>query len=80
MSYQKCPVCDGTGKEPLKGLSNHSGNICQVCKGSKIIDSDTGLPPINNKMIYQDPSARGIGDINSGINGNYESQQEYFGK
>lgn len=38
MSYQKCPICNGTG------LEAHFLQ-CSVCGGQKIINEQTGLPP-----------------------------------
>ena len=35
--FQKCPICGG------------SGAMCSVCKGKKIISTETGLPPSNIK-------------------------------
>jgi DnaJ-class molecular chaperone len=42
--WQKCPICNGTGKvsEPL---SNNTSTTCTVCQGKKIISELTGLPP-----------------------------------
>lgn len=40
MSYQKCPVCEGTGEIP-----NIVGVRCMTCGGSGIIHEVTGLPP-----------------------------------
>lgn len=41
MSYQKCPLCNGTGSELTFG-----GHVaCSVCKGAKIIHTITGTPP-----------------------------------
>ena len=41
MSFQKCPICNGTGFDPTKlGLVP-----CTVCKGTKIINELTGKPP-----------------------------------
>lgn len=44
MSYQKCPCCNGTGKEYNSNF-NETASICTVCKGHKIISEITGLPP-----------------------------------
>jgi hypothetical protein len=47
MSWQRCPICEGEGNamiyDPLKGQTFYP---CSVCKGKKIIDTITGLPPI----------------------------------
>jgi hypothetical protein len=42
MSFQKCPVCDGSGKvHKAMGVSI----VCHVCNGHGIIDEVTGKPP-----------------------------------
>jgi DnaJ-class molecular chaperone len=42
--WQKCPSCNGTGFQ-------YDGQKCTVCKGNKIINTITGLPPdINNSV------------------------------
>lgn len=48
MSYQKCPICNGTGKINTYGLSTLTMEICDTCNGTKIIDDITGLPPSRN--------------------------------
>jgi DnaJ-class molecular chaperone len=68
MGFQKCPVCNGTGKQ-INTLSSSTYVQCRVCSGHGIIDELTGNPPNSLKN-----------DINGGINGNGETQQEYFGK
>jgi DnaJ-class molecular chaperone len=42
MAWQKCPVCNGTGKN-YGGLQ--SSAICPTCNGQRIISEVTGLPP-----------------------------------
>lgn len=55
MAFQKCPVCDGTGKSITE-----FGGACNVCKGYCIINSHTGLPPkkivttINTSAVEDD--------------------------
>lgn len=49
MSYQKCPVCEGLGQfidltQPLANFSNPV--TCPTCKGTRIISTLTGLPPV----------------------------------
>lgn len=42
--WQKCPVCNGTGR----GFDPHDGNTscdCKVCNGRGIINQLTGNPP-----------------------------------
>lgn len=49
MSWQKCPICYGTGYGGLK-----SSVICPTCNGQRIIHEVTGLPPnyqANKKQI-----------------------------
>lgn len=45
MSFQKCPICDGSGVEPLSGTSANTQARCLVCDGRRIINRKTGLPP-----------------------------------
>jgi DnaJ-class molecular chaperone len=57
--WQKCPICNGTGKDPL-----FQEKYCTVCNGYKIINELTGLPPVKNsgfrKMI--DPQLDNLHD------------------
>lgn len=43
--WQKCPVCDASGRVSLP-LSNNTFETCTVCKGTKIISTITGKPPV----------------------------------
>lgn len=48
--YQKCPLCEGLAYlDPFYlGFGNNSTSarvICPTCKGSRVIHSETGLPP-----------------------------------
>jgi len=48
MTYQKCPICDGSGyvPEPYTATTAFNSNVkCPACKGARIISSMTGLPP-----------------------------------
>jgi len=46
MGYQKCPVCNGTGKHtPPIGTIGDVGGSCHVCQGYGIINEATGKPP-----------------------------------
>ena len=45
--WQKCPICNGTGKDPL-----FQEKYCTVCNGYKIINELTGLPPIKNSGFH----------------------------
>lgn len=44
MGFQKCPSCGGSG------LDQYSIGLvpCPVCKGARIIDEVTGMPPRAN--------------------------------
>lgn len=44
-TFQKCPLCEGTGVDPNVLVSNISSPPCPVCNGKRIISTLTGLPP-----------------------------------
>lgn len=46
MGFQKCPVCNGTGKHSEFGLTDAT---CPVCEGKRIINEMTGRPPQDSK-------------------------------
>ena len=46
MSFQKCPVCEGTGNDPFVTTGSFTSYSCPTCKGTRIIDEVTGLPPV----------------------------------
>jgi len=47
MSWQKCPICNGTGLQESIGSRDkfHPLEPCRICNGTAIIDEMTGLPP-----------------------------------
>ena len=51
MSWQKCPVCNGTGRE--LSVWDHNGTPCTVCGGAKIISTVNGRPPaiVSQKQV-----------------------------
>lgn len=61
MSWQKCPLCNGSGLGLNEGLYT-AIPICSVCQGQKIISEVTGLPPgtfvnvdVNVQGLEKDP-------------------------
>jgi hypothetical protein len=50
MSFQKCPVCYGTGVSPLPGTYSNIP-VCPVCRGQRIISEVTGNPPTQNSTL-----------------------------
>lgn len=42
--WQKCPICNGTGRVS-DYVSSSTSTICRTCNGHKIISELTGLPP-----------------------------------
>ena len=55
MSWQKCPVCNGEGSIEV---STENYETCSVCKGRKIIDSDTGQAPKKPRPTNQQKEAQ----------------------
>lgn len=43
--WQKCPICNGTGRIPNTNYSSSVDSQCDVCHGKKIISQSNGLPP-----------------------------------
>lgn len=50
MTWQKCPVCDGAGAY-FNPFSGYTLDACSVCRGAKIIDDKTGLPPVSKSEM-----------------------------
>ena len=46
MSFQKCPICQGSGNDPFIAIGSSTNYACPTCNGARIIDEVTGLPPI----------------------------------
>ena len=46
MSFQKCPICNGTGDNPFMLELPREAYPCPTCKGTRIISELTGLPPV----------------------------------
>lgn len=44
MSWQKCPLCNGSGIDPSTGTFTGIP-VCPVCDGHRIISEVNGLPP-----------------------------------
>jgi hypothetical protein len=45
MSFQKCPICNGSGDNPFMLELPREAYPCPTCKGARIISELTGLPP-----------------------------------
>lgn len=45
MSWQKCPICNGTGIDPGPNNTMSTCPVCTVCNGKRIISEVNGLPP-----------------------------------
>jgi DnaJ-class molecular chaperone len=43
--WQKCPICDGVGREVTLDYAHTLYKNCGTCKGKGIISELTGLPP-----------------------------------
>jgi DnaJ-class molecular chaperone len=86
--WQKCPICKGTGK--TKNTVSSSGfDICLTCNGKKIISQLNVLPPNYEQNKIERQKANIPNQINEILkqypstdfrDGNFETQQEYFGK
>lgn len=62
--FQKCPICNGSGKA---GNEFNSCKMCDVCNGKKIISSLSGKPPIDNEEIKK---LQSFFEIPSSLGGN----------
>ena len=60
MTWQKCPICYGTGID--KCIEGYTNTVtCNLCNGKRIIDTLTGEPPgedILNKCVCTETSSR----------------------
>lgn len=50
MSFQKCPICNGTGNDPFIVGGQFTSYPCPTCKGARIISELTGEPPITQEQ------------------------------
>lgn len=62
MAWQKCPVCNGTGKN-YGGLQWSA--TCPTCNGQRIINEATGLAPSIVNIKYSATTNLPIEDDNS---------------
>ena len=51
MSFQKCPICLGTGDNPFILELPRSTWPCPTCKGKRIINEANGEPPITQEQL-----------------------------
>jgi len=60
--WEKCPLCEGTGKinsawlmlsAPVPDVFSTDGKVetCPCCKGRRIINSQTGFPPNDDPVV-----------------------------
>jgi DnaJ-class molecular chaperone len=75
--WQQCPNCKGSGTT-FYPLSHSTSAVCTVCKGHKIINELTSLPP--NDFVNNNSCDIKTNQSTDFKNGNIKSQQEYFGK
>ena len=66
--WQQCPQCKGSGHS---NRVVYSEGVCEVCKGFKIINEITGLPP-NNQPLPQRYIGEGLEDYN--LKSTYQSK------
>lgn len=59
MSWQRCPVCDGTGQVPYP-MSVTGTKACPTCRGKRIIHSVSGRPPEESTLSV--PTSQEIPD------------------
>ncbi len=65
MSFQKCPICDGSGVVPPNTYNLcATQEVCDVCQGKKIISSLTGRPPGDVRCV-RGGSAIEVDDLKS---------------
>jgi len=50
MSFQKCPICLGTGDNPFVVTGSQTSYPCPTCKGTRIINEATGEPPVTQEQ------------------------------
>ena len=69
MSWQKCPVCSGTGYDPSPGTFGTMSicPTCPTCQGTRIISELSGLPPIYNPNLTTKPNVSNIPSTESQI-------------
>ena len=58
--WQKCPICNGTGRVTDTIYTTNSFTKCNVCNSKGIISTLTGLPPTG---IEVRPLAKDSGDF-----------------
>lgn len=69
--YQKCPNCNGLGSEQSYGTT-FTSTICSVCKGTKIIDTVTGLPPSQYNELTPKSFSEHMNNIGDKFNNDIE--------
>jgi hypothetical protein len=59
MSWQKCPICEGTGVYPGPGTFSNVPT-CPTCKGKRIISTVSGQPPIDGGVYVYSQSTQKV--------------------
>jgi len=57
-NWQMCPLCEGEGGET--DLSGMWGKYCSLCRGNRIINMATGLPPERHETGKQKEETKGL--------------------
>lgn len=71
MSYQKCPVCNGSGYL----IDAYATPKCHVCRGWGIISEVTGMPPNGVKNTVETVANMIVNteDFGDAVRNNHES-------
>ncbi len=84
--YQKCPICNGTGKS-YNNMTINTSSTCRTCNGKGIISKLTGNAPtwqgdmnMESQQEYFGLNKKPYSSGDFRDDDNRESQDEYFGR